>query len=78
MKPKAIIFDMDGTICNVESIRYLVDPGDPNFTEKQFKRFHEELINCPAHQKVVDAFHDAKANGFVVIVATARTQLLEP
>lgn len=74
-KPKAIIFDVDGTLCDVSSIRHLVDTTDPKFEgKKQFDRFHCESINCPPHRKVVDAFHDAKADGIVCIVATGRAE----
>lgn len=74
-KPKAIIFDVDGTLCDVSSIRHLVDRTDPNFSGKrEFDRFHSESINCPPHQRVLDAWHQAKADGHFCIVATGRTE----
>lgn len=74
-KPKAIIFDVDGTLCDVSSIRHYVDQTDPKFEgKKQFDRFHRESINCPPHDEVVDAFLDAKADGIACIVATGRTE----
>jgi len=74
-KPKAVIFDVDGTLVDVSSIRHFVDRTDPNFSGKrQFDRFHKESINCPAHDHVVEAFRKAKAEGLVCIVATGRSE----
>ena len=74
-KPTAVLFDVDGTLVDVSSIRYLVDAKDPNFTGfRQFDRFHEESINMPAHQKVVDAWMQSLHDGHINIVVTARKE----
>lgn len=74
-KPTAVLFDMDGTLVDVSSIRHLVDPGDPNFgSKREFNRFHEESINMPAHQRVVDAWFESLRAGNVNIVVTARKE----
>ena len=67
MKPTAIIFDMDGTLCDVSLIRHLVK-GDI----RDFDRFHTESVNCPPHSHVLDAAKKAHADGHRVIVVTAR------
>ncbi|MGO2778239.1 phosphatase domain-containing protein [Glutamicibacter arilaitensis] len=74
-KPKAIIFDVDGTLCDVTDIRHWVDRDDPNFGGRvDFNRFHSESFYCPPHQHVADAFHAAKREGVLVIVATGRSE----
>lgn len=64
--PKASIFDMDGTLCDVSGIRHLLNgPG-------RFHAFHMASVDCPPHQWVVeDARRDA-ANGLAVLIVTAR------
>lgn len=74
-KPQATLFDVDGTLVDVSSIRYLVDRTDPNFTgQRQFDRFHAESIDCPPHQKVLDAWKDVLESGRIPLVATGRTE----
>ena len=78
-KPKAILFDMDGTLCNVSSIRHHLIPTDPNYKGyKDFNAFHEESVDCPAHDWVVEDFKTAQALGFKVIVVTARSERYRP
>jgi hypothetical protein len=48
MKTEAIIFDMDGTLCDVESIRYLVDPGDPGFTGETVQTVPPGISELPS------------------------------
>lgn len=62
----AEIFDMDGTLCDVRSIRHLIDgPGS-------FDAFHAASIDCPPHQWVVDKALEAHAAGRAVLIVTAR------
>lgn len=67
---KAVIFDMDGTLADVSSIRHYV-AGAPG-RRKNFHAFHEESVNVPPHQHVVDAAHRAHILGCAVLVVTAR------
>lgn len=63
----AAIFDMDGTLCDVRSIRHLLKgPGS-------FDAFHAASINCPPNQWVVDDAKQAHADGLAVLIVTART-----
>lgn len=74
-KPQAIIFDMDGTLCNVSSIRHHLIPTDPRFKgKKDFDAFHSESVNCPPHTHVWYAFKSAQHRGLKVIVVTARQE----
>lgn len=66
---KAIIFDMDGTLCDVRSIRHHVLTKPRNF-----EAFHTESVNCPPHAHVVQAAVDAHARGETVIIVTARQE----
>ncbi len=54
MKLTAIIFDMDGTLCDVSAIRHLVK-GD----ERDFDKFHTESVNCPPYAHVLAAAKQA-------------------
>ncbi len=63
----AHIFDVDGTLADVSSIRHHV--AGP---KKDFNKFHEESVNVPPHPHVVEMARAAKAAGHDVIVVTAR------
>lgn len=63
----AVIFDMDGTLCDVRQIRHLVMG-----TSRNFEKFHRESVNCPPHSHVVGAAHKARADGHAVLIVTAR------
>ncbi|AEW98359.1 hypothetical protein SCATT_p01660 (plasmid) [Streptantibioticus cattleyicolor NRRL 8057 = DSM 46488] len=62
-----MIFDMDGTLCDVRRIRHLIDgPGS-------FHAFHTASVDCPPHAWVVDAARAHHAAGRAVLVVTARS-----
>lgn len=63
----AVIFDVDGTLCDVRGIRHHV-----RVRPKNFDAFHGESIDCPPHQHVVDNTHAVAASGSAVLVVTAR------
>lgn len=67
-RPPTIVFDMDGTLVNVSSIRHLV------MDNKNFDAFHKESVNCPAIPWVLEHARMAKADGFRVIQVTARSE----
>ncbi len=64
---EAEIFDVDGTLCNVTSVRHYVTP--PN---RDFHSFHMASAFCPPHEVLVERVHEAKAKGRAVLVVTAR------
>lgn len=73
MAPKTIIFDIDGTLCDVSSIRHLV--GGKN---KNFDAFHRASVDCPTFEWVANVAKNAKNNGFTVVQVTARQEKYRP
>jgi uncharacterized SAM-binding protein YcdF (DUF218 family) len=73
MKKSAVIFDMDGTLADVSSIRHYLIPDDNK--KKDFDTFHSESVNVPAHSHVVNATQVAKLLGHDVLVVTARRHM---
>ena len=78
MKRKAWIFDVDGTLADVDSILHHVVNQDPstNSFKKDFTKFHGESIDVPPHKKTIDLLYQAiKENGPLdIIVVTARNE----
>ncbi|MDO5494234.1 MAG: hypothetical protein Q4G64_00805, partial [bacterium] len=66
-KPLAAIFDMDGTLVDVTSVRHYVT-GRP----RNFDRFHRASAFCPPHRWVVDMARELHEGGVVVLVVTGR------
>jgi beta-phosphoglucomutase-like phosphatase (HAD superfamily) len=72
MTPAAIL-DMDGTLCDVSSIRYHVNPSDPRFSGRQrFDLFHAESVDCPPNDQAVELYRSARAQGMAIVIVTAR------
>lgn len=70
----AIIFDADGTLCNVLDIRHhLLDKSIFDY-----HRYHMESINCPAVSRVVRAAIEAHEAGTAVLIVTARVEKYRP
>lgn len=63
----AVIFDMDGTLCDVRSIRHLID-------EKGFDAFHYASASCPPIDWVAQAAKEYHAEGIAVLVVTGRVR----
>lgn len=70
-RPKTIVFDMDGTLVNVSSLRHLVEGGTK---QKNFDEFHRQSVNCPPIDWVRVAAHEAADMGYRVIQVTARQE----
>lgn len=67
--PRAVIFDMDGTLCDVTSVRhYVLNKA------KDYDHFHKGSIWCPPHYDVVNEVHRRKAEGDVILIVTARME----
>lgn len=71
--PVAEIFDMDGTLADVSSIRYLVRGGPQSGYRKNFHAFHAESVNCPPIPEVVEGVRKAQELGRDILVVTARS-----
>lgn len=77
MKRPAYIFDVDGTLANIDSITHYIvkdQSKDPDNFKKDFVSFHNESINVPPHHEVVDMLWDAVNKGFDIIIVTARRE----
>lgn len=74
-KRKAWIFDVDGTLANVDSILYhIVKQHDRPEFKKNFAQFHKDSVNCPPRPEVVDMVWEAIDNNKDIIVVTARRE----
>ena len=73
----AVIFDMDGTLANVSSIRHYLKRWDESKGRsiKDFNAFHAESVNVPAHSHVVNAAQMAHMLGHAVLIVTARRHM---
>lgn len=63
----AVIFDMDGTLCDTSSIEHLIEGDD-----KDFAAFHAASADCPVRAEVVAEAVAQRANGRAVLVVTSR------
>jgi phosphoglycolate phosphatase-like HAD superfamily hydrolase len=75
MKPKTIVFDMDGTLTDVSSLRHLVKKG---LKDRNFDEFHRRSVDCPPINWVKAHAIMAKELGFTVIQVTARQEKYRP
>ena len=73
----AVIFDMDGTLADVSSIRHPLNKFDATKRRviKHFNRFHDESVSVPPHKHVVNAAQVARMLGHDVLVVTARKHM---
>lgn len=65
----AVIFDMDGTLTNISSIRHFVAGKYRNFD-----MFHRSSLFCPPNAEVLQMAYDAEKAGLKVIIVTARSE----
>ena len=73
-KPNAVIFDMDGTLADVSSIRHHIIPPTPKPKGwyKDFHAFHTESASVPVNSSVLDHAHRANVLGNAILIVTAR------
>ena len=64
---------MDGTLADVSGIRHYVTGP-----HRDFKSFHEESVNVPPHDDVVNMAKKASEDGHKVLIVTARTTDYRP
>ena len=73
-RPRAAIFDMDGTLCDVSSLRHHVDRSHPDFSgRRRFDLFHGESHLCPANQEALELYERYRRDHAIVVV-TARSE----
>ena len=76
-KRDAYIFDVDGTLANVDSIIHYISKSkskDPDNFKKDFYSFHSESLTVPCHDDVVDMVWEAIDKDLDIIVVTARRE----
>lgn len=73
----AVIFDMDGTLADVSSIRHYLKKWDDSKgrSVKDFHAFHAESVNVPPHSHVQNAAQMAHILGHDVLIVTARKHM---
>ena len=73
--PTAAIFDVDGTLCDVRSVRKYVEPNPAilNF-KKEYARFHRESLDCPPHTQVVEFTKSLRSQNIKILVVSGRQQ----
>ncbi len=65
----AVIFDVDGTLYDVRSVRHHV-----RGPRRDFHAFHADALSCPPHDEVVEAARSARRDGHAVVVVSARAE----
>jgi phosphoglycolate phosphatase-like HAD superfamily hydrolase len=69
----AVIFDVDGTLCDVRHIRHHVQSSQEGVKFRpNFQKFHSESIDSPAHDEVRRLALKVRALGMAVLVVTGR------
>lgn len=67
----AVIFDMDGTLCDVSGMRHYVMGG-----KKNFDQFHKSAcLFAPVNEEVKFANHTHYAAGDAILIVTARKRM---
>lgn len=64
----AVIFDMDGTLCDVREVLHFVEGDD-----RDFDAFHGAAIDCPPNPEVVEGVRRAREAGKAIVIVTARS-----
>jgi|SRR6478735_855291 len=64
-----IIFDMDGTLCDVQAIRHYVRGDNQNFDA-----FHKASLWCPPNYDVLEAAQGHASDGYHITIVTARDE----
>lgn len=75
VKKTAWIFDVDGTLANVDSILYhIVNHEDSPEFKKSFDNFHRDSINVPPHIEVKEMLMNAYHDQHDIVIVTARRE----
>lgn len=72
-RPRAVIFDVDGTLCDVRSVRHFVQgPSGGKKPKADFNKFHEASADCPPFEQVKHLALKAHRIGFAIVVVSGR------
>lgn len=74
-KPKAIIFDLDGALCDTSSVVHHVDKTHKDFIKKNLDAFHRGSMSCPPNPVLDTAWSEAKGKGIACLVLTGRPEV---
>lgn len=74
VRPKAVIFDVDGALCDTSSLVKYVDKHHKDFVKKDLDAFHRESAYCPPRGDVEVEWGQAKQDGAICIVLTGRPE----
>lgn len=69
-KPKAVLFDFDGTFCNVQPILHLLDHSDPHLTN-----FHEATVTTSENKKVFKMLEQTEEAGITSVLVSVRGEM---
>lgn len=72
VRPVAVIFDMDGTLCDVRSIRHHLEADPATGKKRNFHAFHSASMECPPHPQVATLAREVSAAGARIVITTAR------
>ena len=75
-RPNAVIFDMDGTLCDVRPVRRYV--RSENSKERNFHAFHVESEYCPPNLHVLNMSKEVTDAGLKTVIVTARDDKYRP
>lgn len=75
-RPNAVIFDMDGTLCDVRPVRHHVRGKERG--KRNFHAFHTESEFCPPNVHVLEMAKDVRKAGLSVVIVTARDDRYRP
>ncbi|MFD1860842.1 hypothetical protein EHW97_12255 [Aeromicrobium camelliae] len=67
MPRPAVLFDLDGTLCDTTEIEHLIEGPDPDY-----HAFHAASAGCPARPELVEAARRAREDGRAVLLVTSR------
>ena len=73
-KPKAVIYDLDGTLADVSPHLHLVDPRHPEFIAVNLDLFHELAESAQPHQWAIEMANLHWALGWQIVIMTARSE----
>lgn len=71
--PPAVFVDVDGTLCDVRTIRhFVVAPSANEHFRRDFHAFHSASLDCPAHPEVTGLLERFRGAECRIIVVSAR------
>jgi len=67
----AVVCDLDGTVCDVQTIRYLVDG---TLRTRNFAAFHDRSLDCPPNLAVKRMLELSRNLGYAILMVTGRQE----